>query len=96
MTYNEFQTSLKGTGLPADVLPLVAALWWDARGNWSRAHEIAQDIDSADGAWVHAYLHRKEGDAWNAGYWYGRAGRTDCQLSLSEEWQEITRSLLEE
>ena len=78
---------------------LVEALWHDARGDWDQAHEIAQSIDDREGAWVHAYLHRKEGDLSNAGYWYLRAGRqgSDASLpdvSLEAEWKEIAEALL--
>jgi hypothetical protein len=73
---------------------VLLALWWDAKGDWSRAHEIAQDIGGADGAWVHAYLHRKEGDTGNAAYWYRRAGRAVGRGDLNEEWEQIVRSLL--
>lgn len=74
--------------------PLLAALWWEAKGDWQNAHEIAQNIDSAAGAWVHAHLHRKEGDHANAGYWYRQAGKPPCKLPLDEEWEQITRWLL--
>ncbi|HEX2917334.1 MAG TPA: hypothetical protein VHN81_02380 [Edaphobacter sp.] len=74
---------------------LLLAMWWDAQGNWERAHEIAQEIESADGSWVHAYLHRKEGDEGNAGYWYRRAGRRSGQGDLETEWAEIVRTLLD-
>ena len=77
------------TGLPA---PL-AALWWDARGDWSRAHEAAQSVDTAEGAWVHAYLHRKEGDLANADYWYRRAGQRRPSMPLETEWAEIATAL---
>lgn len=70
------------------------ALWWDARGSWDRAHEVAQEIEDSDGAWVHAYLHRKEGDVGNAGYWYRRAGRRPATGSLEIEWAEIVEELL--
>jgi hypothetical protein len=72
---------------------LVEALWHDARGDWEQAHEIAQSIDDSEGAWVHAYLHRKEGDLSNAGYWYSRAGRKKPDASLDEEWKEIAEAL---
>jgi hypothetical protein len=94
MTYEELRASLKEETPPPEAAPLIAALWWDAKGNWSRAHDIAQDIDVPEGAWVHAYLHRKEGDSWNAGYWYRRAGKPQCQLTLDEEWEQIVRRLL--
>jgi hypothetical protein len=76
-------------GLP----PLLAALWWDARGDWTRAHECAQSVEDADGAWVHAYLHRKEGDLGNADYWYRRAGRRRPTMTLDAEWAEIAVAL---
>jgi hypothetical protein len=93
MTVEELQRSLHEDG-PPETEPLIIALWWDAKGNWSRAHEIAQEVDSAQGAWVHAYLHRKEGDAWNAEYWYRKAGKLPCKFSLDEEWADIIRHLL--
>ena len=77
--------------------PALQALWYDGRGDWQRAHECAQDDHSRDGSWVHAYLHRKEGDAGNAGYWYARAGRTmpAAGVTLQAEWAEIARALLD-
>ncbi|CAH0157335.1 hypothetical protein [Roseomonas sp. CECT 9278] len=73
--------------------PLLAALWWDARGDWARAHEVAQSVDTAEGAWVHAYLHRKEGDLPNADYWYRRAGKHRPAATLDAEWAEIAGAL---
>ncbi len=70
------------------------ALWWDAKGDWDRAHEIAQDVGGADGAWVHAYLHRKEGDLGNAVYWYRQAGRGAASGDLRVEWEEIVGEML--
>jgi hypothetical protein len=70
------------------------ALWWDAKGDWARAHEIAQDVEGADGAWVHAYLHRREGDLSNAGYWYRRAGRRVATGDLRVEWEAMVGELL--
>lgn len=79
----------------ADKLPaLLRALWHDAQGNWAASHETAQDIVSREGAWVHAYLHRKEGDAPNAAYWYRRAGRPVVQGSFEGEWDAIATELL--
>jgi hypothetical protein len=94
MVFQEFRGSLDGTRPPDEASPLLIALWWDARGDWARAHEIAQDVESPDGAWVHAYLHRKEGDDGNAGYWYRRAGKSYSRASLEAEWEEIVRALL--
>jgi hypothetical protein len=70
------------------------ALWYDAKGDWQTAHEHAQVQEDAIGAWVHAYLHRKEGDLANAGYWYRRAGRPAASESLEAEWETIATSLL--
>lgn len=94
MTIQELRSALENER-PPDALPLLLqALWWDAKGNWGRAHEIAQDIDSPDAAWVHAYLHRKEGDLSNAGYWYSRAGKPRSHENLEAEWAEIAGYLL--
>ncbi len=91
MTLEEFQmTGSEPAGLPA---PL-RALWHDGKGDWEAAHRIAQEDDSRDSAWVHAYLHRKEGDISNARYWYARAGRAAHPGSLEEEWREMARNLL--
>jgi hypothetical protein len=95
MTSLEFRNSLKSDVPPAALPPLLQALWWDAKDNWSRAHEIAQDIESRDAAWVHAYLHRKEGDASNAGYWYSQAGRPASKIEVEAEWLELVDHLLD-
>jgi hypothetical protein len=70
------------------------ALWWDSKGDWQKAHEIAQDVPGADGAWVHAYLHRKEGDAGNAAYWYRRAGQPVAEEDSRNEWEHIVGQML--
>ena len=74
--------------------PLLEALWHDGKGNWQRSHEIAQDVNSNDGSWVHAYLHRKEGDLSNASYWYSKAKRNMPKVSLEEEWESLVNELL--
>lgn len=74
-------------------LPL-QALWWERKGNWDRAHELCQEARSREGDWVHAYLHRVEGDEDNAAYWYARARQPVCRTGLDEEWQAIARALL--
>ncbi len=79
---------------PANCSAALAGLWWDAKGDWAKAHEIAQDVDGADGAWVHAYLHRKEGDVGNAGYWYRRAGKRVATGDLRAEWEGMVGELL--
>lgn len=94
MDLETFKQSLSENQPPDDVSELLKALWWDAKGNWDKAHRLAQDISSSDGSWVHAYLHRKEGDDGNAGYWYSRAGRSRSSLSLEQEWEEIVQAFL--
>ena len=94
MTFDEFKASLRHDAAPAVAAPL-RALWHDARGDWTRAHEIAQDIDDETGAWIHAYLHRKEGDLGNAAYWYRRARKPVATDSLDAEWQRIVTELLD-
>ena len=79
---------------PAELSLALQALWWDARGDWTKAHECAQGQDDRAGAWVHAYLHRKEGDLANAGYWYRRAGKPAATGPLEEEWRAIAAVLL--
>jgi hypothetical protein len=95
VTLEDFQRSLHHSASPAGLPPLLVALWWDGKGQWSRAHEIAQEDDSPNGAWIHAYLHRKEGDTSNAEYWYRRAQRSPSTLPLEEEWKEIATALLD-
>ena len=70
------------------------ALWYDGAGDWDKAHAVAQDINGPDGVHIHAYLHRKEGDQWNAQYWYNRAGRTMPDVSLEQEWAQLVREYL--
>lgn len=79
-----------------DLQGALLALWWDAHGNWDRAHQVAQEIEDGRGSWVHAYLHRKEGDQGNAAYWYRRAGRRPAQGDLDQEWSAIVEALLAE
>lgn len=94
MNLQELQESLPDDTPPAELEPLLQALWYDVKGDWDRAHRIVQDIAGVSAAWVHAYLHRKEGDSWNADYWYSRAGRVRSSLSLEAEWEEIAVALL--
>lgn len=94
MDLTRFRASLAEPAPPASLSPLLRALWHAANDDWEQAHRIAQDDDSADGAWVHAYLHRVEGDESNAGYWYRRAGKPHCETSLQSEWTEIASALL--
>lgn len=95
MNLQEFEESIENNEPPSDMPDLLKALWWDAREDWSKAHDIAQDVDNQDGAWIHAYLHRKEGDLSNARYWYHRAGRREQQGPLHEEWRQMATAFLE-
>ena len=94
MDRNEFERSLREQQPPAGMPPLLGALWWDAQGDWQRAHAIAQEVESRDGAWVHAYLHRREGDAANARYWYRQAGQPVSQDPPEREREAIVEALL--
>jgi len=94
MTVDEFRNSLTESEPPAGLSQALAGLWWDAKGDWTRAHESAQQDEGPDGSWVHAYLHRKEGDQSNAAYWYSRAGKPVCRESLDAEWLKIVTELL--
>jgi hypothetical protein len=96
MSFAEFEQSVRTqNGPPAGLPAALQALWYEAKGDWERAHcAVQQDAHSPDGAWVHAYLHRKEGDDGNAGYWYARAGRKFPGTGLEAEWSEIARELL--
>jgi hypothetical protein len=94
MDFSSFKASLEAAAPPDAVSPLLRALWLDARGEFDAAHAIAQDVDDAEGALVHAYLHRKEGDESNAGYWYRRARATPAQGSLHAEWEALVRRFL--
>lgn len=94
MTLQEFRESLLLEAPAAELTLALAGLWWDAKGDWKQAHESAQQDVSPGGSWVHAYLHRKEGDLSNAAYWYSRAGRSPAQMPLDQEWAEIAGRLL--
>jgi hypothetical protein len=93
MTIDEFRASLTAVAAP-EVSPLLRALWHDARGDWEAAHQMTQAQEDRDAAWVHAYLHRKEGDLGNARYWYRRAGRSEATGPLDDEWTSIVEQLL--
>ena len=98
MDANEFRAAATGAGAeakpPAELSPALAALWHLARDEWDAAHHAAQSDRSRDGSWVHAHLHRVEGDLANAGYWYRRAERPASEAALDAEWEEIAAALL--
>ena len=91
---SDFRASLSGTAPASSVEPPLAALWWAAKGDWDKAHKIVMNEETAEAAWVHAYLHRVEGDLGNAGYWYRQAGQPAAQDSLEAEWERIVSALL--
>ena len=94
-TIDDFRQSLSGDAPPAGVVPALQALWWLGKGNWDQAHKVCQGHeDNDDCNWVHAHLHRQEGDLRNAGGWYSRAGRPASTTPLKEEWETIARALL--
>ena len=95
MDFDSFRKSVTATAPPADLDLAQQALWWDAKGDWDKAHQLADKRHDASGSWVHAYLHRKEGDQGNAGYWYRRAGKpVPSRTSLDAEWTAIAKTLI--
>lgn len=94
MHFHEFVKSIDGANPPEAVNTYARSLWYDAKGDWETAHTIIQDIEDKTAAWIHAYLHRKEGDAGNAAYWYNRAGKKMPAISLEQEWEEIASAVL--
>jgi hypothetical protein len=94
MTLQDFKASLSNSTPPTGLSDLLKALWYDGKGDWEASHNIAQDIHTQDGSWIHAYLHRKEGDLGNASYWYNRASKPVAKVSLAEEWEQLVKSFL--
>jgi len=94
MTFEEFRSTLSDPNAPSDISKNLLALWYDANDKWDEAHDLVQVTSGHDGDWIHAYLHRKEGDISNSGYWYSRIGRSRPSISLQEEWEELVRYLL--
>ncbi|MBO0757447.1 MAG: hypothetical protein J2P54_16455 [Bradyrhizobiaceae bacterium] len=96
MTLDDFKSSLRQDQPPAGSTPALVALWWVKKGNWERAHAIVMEADDADAAWVHAHLHRLEGDLSNAQYWYRHAKRPMATSTLDDEWEAVVAALLAE
>ena len=94
MNIAAFQASLDHNMPPVNLPVLLQALWWDGKGDWPRAHQLVDELETTDAMAVHAYLHRKEGEQWNADYWYRLAGRTYHRDQLSEEWTALVEGLL--
>lgn len=96
MSFEDFRDSITAGKPPSEAGQALRALWHDAHGEWDQAHELAQSAGGREGDWVHAYLHRKEGDEMNAGYWYARAGKAAAKGESPAEWEMIVRALLGE
>ena len=94
MTFEQFQQSLSQSSPPSAISRHLESLWYDAKGDWEQSHNIIQDINDRNASWIHAYLHRKEGDLWNADYWYNRAGKKRPSITLDEEWEGIVRQIV--
>lgn len=95
MNLTTFKASLTSPTPPPEASVYLQALWHEAKGDWDKAHVLIQDLPDKNAAWLHAYLHRQEGDTWNADYWYSKAGRKRPATSLQEEWEQIATALLE-
>lgn len=94
MAFDEYLASIKSAQPASELSKTLTSLWWDKKGDWDRAHAIAQEIPTTQGSAVHAYLHREEGVLWNADYWYARAGRMRPGITLEEEWQQLVAEML--
>ena len=92
--FTDYKNSLSLSSLPDTMSVYLKALWHDAKGDWDKAHNIIQNVPDKTASWIHAYVHLKEGDIWNADYWYNKAGRERPAFSLEEEWEEIVKALL--
>jgi hypothetical protein len=93
MDAKAFRATLSAEFPPANLSPTVAALWWDAKGDWTTAHGLVDELETPEGMAVHAYLHRKEGALSNADYWYARAGRKFHRPALEDEWEALIQAL---
>jgi hypothetical protein len=96
VTIADFRASLSGPAPAPSVSAPLAGLWWAAKGDWDKAHKIVQDESTREAAWVHAYLHRVEGDLGNASYWYRQAGQPVAKDTLEVEWERIVSALIED
>src|SRR5690606_30968213 len=94
LTFQDFITSIQNGELPADSPLHIQALWHDGRGDWEKAHSLIDHLEDLDSSHIHAYLHRKEGDVWNADYWYRKAGKSRPSISLEEEWKRLVNDYL--
>ena len=95
MNFDEFLSSIDEDRPSHKLSETLTSLWWDKKGDWDKAHSIAQKIHTVQGSAVHAYLHREEDVLWNADYWYSRAGRKRPSIPLEEEWKALVEEMLE-
>jgi hypothetical protein len=94
MTIDEYKATLLESNPPPHFNVQLKSLWHDGKGNWEAAHDLAQEIHTTDGSWIHAYLHRKEGDRSNASYWYKMANKPFPSVSLDKEWEQLVENFL--
>ena len=94
MHFEAFKDSLSAERPPQGLDTVLEALWYAGKDNWDKAHDMVDGLPSNNASWVHAYLHRWEGDQWNANYWYRRAGKTMPSFTLEEEWEQLVQALL--
>lgn len=94
-TIDDFKKSLTAATPSTELSVILKSLWYDGKGDWEQAHAQVDQLSDKDSAWVHAYLHRKEGDLWNADYWYSRAKKTRPSITLEEEWEYLVEYFLE-
>ena len=94
MKFEDFKSSLSAPEPPEELNNYLKALWYDAKKNWEKSHDIAQEIFDIRGSWIHGYLHRKEGDISNASYWYRKAKKPMPSYSIDKEWEEIVEAML--
>jgi hypothetical protein len=93
-SFKDFEQSLNASAPSPELSIYLQSLWYDGKDDWNKAHIVIQDVEDKTAAWIHAYLHRKEGDDSNADYWYSKAGRKKPTISLKDEWKEIVNTLL--
>jgi len=95
MNLTDFKQTLSANNPPADLFVYQQALWYEAKDQWDKAHELIQDLPHKNASWIHAYLHRKEGDTWNADYWYNKGNKKRPAIALPEEWEQLATQFLE-
>jgi hypothetical protein len=93
LSFKDFEQSLQGADPPPGLSVYLQSLWYDGKEDWNKSHTIIQDVEDKNAAWIHAYLHRKEGDTGNAMYWYNRAGKKMPASSLQDEWENLVKEL---